>query len=198
MIDIVCVLDKSGSMESIRTDTIGSFNTFLNDQKGNKHADRVRMSLIMFDHEYRPQYTQKLLHYVDELTLETYVPGGSTALLEAVCRTITDLTQDDTNEDTVFVVITDGHENASSEDYTTDATKELVQNMEKEGWEFHFLGAGLSDFDEAGGMGFAATYSFDHSSKGTRNLYAATASLTSDYIESRIETENADEPPETS
>ena len=181
MIDIVVVLDKSGSMYTPRDDTIGSFNEFLETQK--QDPDDTRMSLVMFNDRYIPIYSQKELQDVEELDRFGYAPSGSTALLDAVGETITKL-QDDFNENTIFVIITDGQENSSKE-YSVEAVRALVEDSEAKGWEFHFLGVGLDDFSDAYSIGTRSTQSFDHSKSGVSHMYAATGSLVMDYKKDR-------------
>jgi uncharacterized protein YegL len=87
--EIVCIIDRSGSMESIKTDAIGGFNTFLEAQK--KLAGTASISLVLFDNEYETPIQNTDIKSVEPLTEKTFVPRGSTALLDAVGRTVNEV-----------------------------------------------------------------------------------------------------------
>jgi len=121
-IHIAVILDRTGSMESIRDDTIGGFNAFLNEQK--QQPGKATLTLVQFDSQdpYEVIHQVKTIQEVSELTRETYVPRASTPLLDAIGRGINDLEKSvadmkegDRPSKVVFVVITDGQENASRE-----------------------------------------------------------------------------------
>jgi hypothetical protein len=155
----VFLLDVSGSMESCRDDTIGGFNSFLDDQK----ALGGNLSLIQFDHEYNKTYDRLAIADVVPLTRETYKPRGSTALLDAIGKTIKDWTA------TTFpsvVILTDGLEN-SSHSYTKSHIKDLIEQKTKEGWTFAYLGANQDAFAEAGSIGIAAQCTMNYDGKQT-------------------------------
>ena len=141
--DIVVVLDRSGSMASVLDDTIGGFNTFLEEQKGAQ--GRARLTLTQFDNEYDIVHERRDVREVEPLTRATYIPRGTTALLDAVGRTVTSvrarIALDDASEQpwkVVFVIITDGQENASRE-FNRAQVFELIREQEKEaGWGFDF------------------------------------------------------------
>jgi len=175
-IHISVVLDKSGSMSSVVDDTIGGFNTFLKDQQGIKGEGTI--SLIQFDNQYEVHYDMVNISIADELTTETYVPRSSTALLDAIGRTIIDTEAKIKNLDkkpdkVIFVIITDGQENASRE-YKRDQIMQMVQRKEKEGnWEFVYLGANQDAIGEAANMGIRASSSMTYASTdvGTRKAF---------------------------
>jgi Mg-chelatase subunit ChlD len=158
--DIVVVLDRSGSMASIVDDTIGGFNAFVDRQKkGEGHA---RLTLVEFDHEYTVVYERKDIHDVPQLDQRTYVPRGNTALLDAIGRTIIAIrgaiAVDRPSEQpahVVFVIITDGMENSSSE-FTRSQILEMIRAHQEEGWEFLFFGANQDAIGEAASMGIDA------------------------------------------
>ena len=88
-VEIVCILDKSGSMSSVKDDAIGGFNTFLEEQK--KLPGKANMSLVLFNHEYEESFSGRDIQKVSSLKKEDYIPFGTTALLDAVGRTIDDI-----------------------------------------------------------------------------------------------------------
>jgi hypothetical protein len=155
------VLDRSGSMQDTASDTIGGYNKFLADQKA--LPGDCQMSLAQFDHEYEVRYEGKLLKDVPDLTSQTYVPRGQTALLDAVGRTINRtgerlgaMPEADRPEHVVFVIITDGLENHSRE-FTKAQIKEMIEHQTNAyKWHFVYLGANQDAFAEACAMGIKA------------------------------------------
>lgn len=145
---IVMVVDESGSMASKVTDTIGSFNTFLADQK--KIKGQCFLSLVKFHTDDTPVHTRLPLAQVPELNHNTYGPAGGTALLDALGRAINAASAD---KDVIVCVITDGEEN-SSKSFTLPQIKAMVESKTAAGWNFVFLGAGLDAFGAAASMGF--------------------------------------------
>ena len=113
--EIIFILDRSGSMHSIRDDAIGGFNQFVDIQKDS--PGKTRMTLVQFNHQYQPVFTGKKIKNVEPLTFETYAPEGSTALLDAIGKTITDTLKDKKRkaDKTICAILTDGHENSSKE-----------------------------------------------------------------------------------
>jgi hypothetical protein len=177
--ELVFVLDRSGSMESIRTDAIGGFNAFLSEQQ--KLEGDAHLTLVLFDHEYDRVLDAAPLADVPPLSEETYVPRGTTALLDAVGRTIdavgarlADTPEAERPGTVLMCILTDGLENASS-DYTRDRVKEMIQHQQsKYGWEFQFLAANQDAFAEAGSIGIAQADAapFMPSRAGTQAAFA--------------------------
>ncbi|MEM9996193.1 MAG: hypothetical protein AAF809_00710 [Bacteroidota bacterium] len=177
--ELVCILDRSGSMESIRADAIGGFNAFLGEQK--KLNGEARLTLVLFDHEYDRRLDAAPLAEVEPLTEATFVPRGNTALLDAVGRTIDDVgarlarTPEAERPGSILVcILTDGMENASS-DYTRDRVKSMIEHQqEKYGWEFQFLAANQDAFAEASRIGIARPNAmpFAADAAGTKAAFA--------------------------
>ena len=191
---IAVILDRTGSMESIRDDTIGGFNAFLNEQK--QQPGKATLTLVQFDSQdpYEVIHQVKTIKEVPELTRETYVPRATTPLLDAMGRGINDLEkcladmkEDDRPVKVVFVVITDGQENASRE-FQRDQILKMINEKEKQyGWQFVFLSADLDAINDALNQGFQAkaAMSFDKTGPGARNAWASVSQNISDYRSSR-------------
>jgi hypothetical protein len=176
---IVVVLDRSGSMQSIKSDTIGGFNQFLDEQK--KLKGKAKMTLVLFDDQYDVVFTDVDIQDVKDLDDNTFVPRGLTALLDATGKTINSTysaiksaKKKDKPEQVVFVVITDGMENNSKE-FTREALFNMITEMkEKDKWEFMFLGANQDAISEGGQYGFDAGSSLTYGAneKGVSTSYA--------------------------
>lgn len=176
--EIVVVLDRSGSMASISKSTVEGFNTFLNEQK-NAEGEAF-MTLIQFDDRYEVNYKSMPIGDVAELIeRETYIPRGSTALYDAIGKTINEL---QTDRDVVFVIITDGQENASKE-FKSEAIKKMIETLESENkWKFIFLAANQDAVMTGGSMGIKAGSSMTWAATdgGVGNtFYAMSANLAS-------------------
>jgi uncharacterized protein YegL len=186
--EIICILDRSGSMESIAEDAMGGFNSFIEDQK--KVPGTASVSLVLFDHEYLNVYENKNINDVQKLTEETFVPRGMTALLDAVGRTINTVgerlsktPEEDRPEKVMVCILTDGFENKSKE-FTKDKIKEMITHQrEKYSWEFSYVGANVDAFAEAGAMGISQVYtaSFLSTGEGTREAYKSLNKMSSSY-----------------
>lgn len=175
---IVMVLDRSGSMSSIRGATIEGINTFLKEQKS-VEGD-CYFTLVQFDDQYEVVYNNLPLVDIPDVTGKTFVPRGSTALLDAVGKTI-NLTREGLlkieearRPDRVLMVIyTDGMENASQE-YTTEQIKTLIEETkEKDGWDYLYLGANQDAITVAQNMGIGSTHAANYvsTSAGTFSTY---------------------------
>lgn len=162
-IDRVFLLDCSGSMESCWDDTIGGFNAFLNEQK----ADGGTLTLIQFDHEYQLIYESKPIGEVEPLTRETFKPRGSTALLDAIGRAVKEVR---TQTIPTVIILTDGQENASKK-YTKAHIKDLIEERQKDGWQFVYLGANQDAFAEAGSIGIAPGCTMNYDANRTPDAF---------------------------
>jgi len=148
---VTFLLDCSGSMESCWDDVLGGFNAFVKDQDPG-----ASLTLIQFDHEYTVTYENTKMSDVRPLTRETYKPRGSTALLDAIGKTLKM-----SDEPKVVVIFTDGLENASRT-YTKAHIRDLVEERQRRGWTFVYMGANQDAFAEAGSMGIAATHTMNY------------------------------------
>lgn len=145
--DIILILDRSGSMSSIRDATIEGVNTFLTEQK--KSGKPASFTLVQFDNEYEVVYDAMPLSDVPFLTAETFEPRGGTALFDAIGKTINNtktrhklLDEADRPDKTIMVIVTDGAENASLEFTSRENIFEIVNALtDGEGWDVIYLGA---------------------------------------------------------
>lgn len=145
--DITFILDRSGSMCSTVWDVIGGFNSFVKDQK--EVGDNASLTLIQFDENYEVNYFNTPIKEVVDLNTHTYKPRGVTALYDAIGKAITDkgnelnsLPEQDRPNKVLFIIYTDGLENASVE-FHSGRIKEMIEHQtNKYNWDFTFLGAG--------------------------------------------------------
>lgn len=173
---IVVVLDRSGSMQSIASDTIGGFDKFVEDQRKDS-PDDAKLTLIQFDDKYEEVYTAKPLAEVPSLVFH---PRGMTALLDAMGRAITStgeslatMAESDRPEAVVFVVITDGYENSSKE-FNKAQIAEMVKHQEDTyNWQFVFLGANIDAIQAGGSIGVkgAMAMNYQANSQGVGKMY---------------------------
>ena len=180
MTELVFILDRSGSMAGLESDTIGGFNAMLRKQKS--EPGEALVSTVLFDNESVVIHDRLPLRQVPEMTDREYTVRGCTALLDAVGGAVHHIglvhkyaRPEDRPEKTLFVITTDGMENASRK-YTYDRVKEMIaRQKEKYGWEFLFLGANIDAVREASRFGitadFAVNYHADH--QGTGAVYEA-------------------------
>ena len=161
MTELVFILDRSGSMSGLERDTVGGFNSMLRKQKS--EPGECLVSTLLFDSETAVIHDRIPLERVPELTQEQYYARGSTALLDAVGGAIHHIgnihkyaRREDVPQRTVFVITTDGMENASRR-YDYDKVRHMItRQKEKYGWEFLFLGANMDAVTEAGRFGIQA------------------------------------------
>lgn len=176
--DITFVLDRSGSMAVIRTDTEGGFNQLIADQKALK-AD-VRVSLMQFDDVFEEVYSALPVEEVPELRLE---PRGFTALHDAIGITIkktgerlAKLPESERPGKVIFVIMTDGGENASRE-YLNKIEPLIKHQRETYNWDFVFIGANQDAVLTGNGLGIGINLSMAANSAGTAQAYASTSAL---------------------
>lgn len=175
---ISVIIDRSGSMSSTREDTVGGFNTFLKDQQ--EVEGTGTLTLVQFNNSYDVCENMGALEDIEEMTSKTYIPSGGTALLDAIGKTINsteakikDMDEDEQPEKVIFLIITDGYENASREFSKSNISEMVKRHEEEDEWDFVFVGANIDSFSEGGGMGVRAcnTSNYVADSLGTKNLY---------------------------
>jgi Mg-chelatase subunit ChlD len=178
--DITFVIDRSGSMQAMQTDAEGGVNAFM--QRQAAEPGEALITLVQFDTEYEFVHQGLSAKTVPHYTL---VPRGSTALLDAVGRAINEtgarlakLPEPDRPALVIFVVVTDGQENASRE-FSKEQIKQMIEHQQKNyQWQFTFLGANQDAFAEAGGMGMHAG--------GAAAFTVATAGVTFDLVAAKV------------
>jgi len=184
--DVSFVLDRSGSMESVRNDTIGGFNAFIEAQQ--KLPGECLATLAQFDHDYEVVYSGKPIKDVPKLTAETFVPRGSTALLDAIGRTINEtgkrlsaMPEADRPGKVIFVILTDGGENASKEFNREQVFKMISLQRDTYKWEIVFLGANQDAIKVGGSIGVAAASSMTYASnaQGTQAVFKSASNYVS-------------------
>jgi hypothetical protein len=160
MTHLVYLLDRSGSMQPFQESAVSAFNSFLRDQRD--VPGEATLSLILFDDQYEPLHRALLLGQVPELTAAGFVPRGSTALLDAIGRTIKDtsasqetLPEEHRPEKVILAIFTDGYENASRH-YTNAHISDLIAAKRVQGWEFLFLAANQDAIATAAAMNIHA------------------------------------------
>ena len=178
---ISVILDRTGSMQDIRADVVGGYNAFLAAQRDTPHP--ATLTLVQFDSQdpYEILHSAADIAAVPPLTLEQYVPRASTPLYDAMGRGILDLeawlaARPDAERPgkVIFVVVTDGQENASRE-FDRKRVNRLVKAKKKLDWDFVFLSADLDAFEDAGHIGVEheSRLLFSRSSAGNSNAWAA-------------------------
>ena len=158
--EMIFILDRSGSMGGLESDTIGGFNSLIEKQK--KVDGKALVTTVLFDNNLRTLHDRVDLQGVKPLTAEDYYVGGCTALLDAVGETVTHIEKvhkyirpEDVPAHTMVVITTDGMENSSRRWRAADV-KKLVEKKKEEGWEFLFLGANIDAVSEAARFGIDA------------------------------------------
>ena len=176
--EMVFILDRSGSMSGLESDTVGGFNAMIEKQK--KAEGEAYVSTVLFNTHSKVLHDRVDVRKIRPMTQDDYCVGGCTALLDAVGDAIHHIGNvhkyarpEDVPEKTVFVITTDGMENASHR-YTYDKVRRMIEKeKEKYGWEFIFLGANIDALQEAARFGIdadrAANYRCDR--RGTAVIY---------------------------
>ena len=186
--ELVFILDRSGSMAGLESDTIGGFNAMLEKQK--KGEGSVLVSAVLFSDSSRVLYDRVPLEKIEPMTDQQYQVGGCTALLDAMGDAIRHIgnvhkyaREEDRPEKTIFIITTDGYEN-SSRRYSYEDIRRLVERQkEKYHWEFLFLGANIDAISVAGRFGIHANraVTYEHDSYGTSLNYEAMSDALSSF-----------------
>jgi uncharacterized protein YegL len=167
-VEIVFILDRSGSMGGLEEDTIGGYNSFI---KSKKNLD-AKLTTVLFDNKIEILHDRVDIKEVKNLTNKDYYVRGSTALMDAIGFTINKISKESKDRKVIFVITTDGLENASVE-YSKSKIKRMIQK--RKDWEFLYLGANIDSYGEASSIGIRKdrTSNYKSSKKGTRQMFAA-------------------------
>ena len=183
--EIVFILDRSGSMGGLENDTIGGFNAMLKEQK--EKDGKAFVTTVLFDHERFTLHDRLPIEKVPEMTAKDYTVRGCTALLDAIGYTIEHIKRihhyarrEDVPASTMFVITTDGYENASRH-YSGPAVKKMINAQKKKGWEFLFIGANIDAIATARDYGIesdrAVNYHAD--AQGTQAVFQSVGNAVS-------------------
>ncbi len=165
--ELVFILDRSGSMEGLEADTIGGFNSLIEKQKA--EDGEALVSTILFNNQSTVLHDRVPVGSVPRMTEKQYVAQGGTALLDAIGGAVHHIgivqkyaRPEDVPEHTMFVITTDGMENASRV-YSSDRVKQMIERQKEQyGWEFLFLGANIDAVETAGRFGISADRAVDY------------------------------------
>lgn len=165
--DIFFILDRSGSMYGSENDTINGYNSFIEKQLSKNQ--NIKVTTILFDNEYETLYSQKPIKDIKPLTSTEYFVRGSTALLDAIGKTVTNYER--TTNNALCIITTDGLENASKE-FNKKQIKEMIENHK---WNFIFIGSGIDSYAEAKQIGIRRDYvaNYKKSREGISDLFDA-------------------------
>ena len=184
--DIVFLLDRSGSMQDCVKDTIGGFNSYIEKQRDNKMNTLV--TTVLFDNQYELLHDRININKISNITDKEYFVRGTTALLDAIGTTIEDIDKKASNK-VLFVITTDGLENASTK-YTREHVKELIQAHPN--WEFIYIGANIDSFTESNSIGISKknTCNYKTNSTGIKKMFKAVECATNSMYENDKVCEN--------
>ena len=191
MTEIVFILDRSGSMSGLEADTIGGFNAMLDKQR--KEPGEALISTVLFDNTSEVIHDRLPLDQIPRMTEKEYYVRGCTALLDAVGGAVHHISnihkyarKEDIPEKPLFVITTDGMENASHR-YDYQQVRRMIEQKKELGWEFLFLGANIDAAKEAARFGIDEDYAADYccDSIGTQVNYEAVCDAISDVRASR-------------
>lgn len=176
--ELVFILDRSGSMQSLTSDTIGGFNSLIEKQR--RETGECLVSTVLFNNNSAVLHDRKPLSEICEMTTSQYSAHGNTALIDAIGAAIHHIgnihkyaRSEDVPQHTLFVIITDGMEN-SSHMYTSDKVKQMIERQKtKYGWEFLFIGANIDAVETAQSFGISGDRAVDYlaDSEGTETVY---------------------------
>ena len=178
--ELVFILDKSGSMSGLESDTIGGFNSMIKKQQSDDEGTAY-VSTVLFNNRSQVLHDRVPLDQVKPLTDDDYFVGGTTALLDAVGDAIKHIRnihkyarEEDRPSKTLFVITTDGYENASRK-FSYSEVKQLIEQQKEVGWEFVFLGANIDapEFADSIGIDRADAVNYHADDIGTEKVYAA-------------------------
>ena len=188
-LEVVFIVDRSGSMGGLEADTIGGFNSMLRKQKEDE-SNEVIWSTVLFDHETEVLHDRVPMDKVEEMDEDTYYVRGSTALLDAVGGAIRHIgnihkyaREEDRPKKTMFIITTDGMENSSVIYSYNKVSRMITRQQDRYGWEFIFLGANMDAVEAAGRIGIRASRAarFHNDTGGIGKNYETMSKMISSY-----------------
>lgn len=186
--EIIFILDRSGSMGYLTQDTIGGYNTFIENQK--KEEGEALVSTILFDNKYEILHNGVNISDVQPLTDKEYYVRGMTALLDAVGKTINEVgdrlnktKEEDKPSKVIMIITTDGQENNSKEFNSQQIKDMITRQTEKYNWQFMFLGANIDAVREAESIGIKGMFASNYTANavGTDSLYRGMSATVANY-----------------
>lgn len=196
--ELVFILDRSGSMGGLENDTIGGFNAMLTKQK--KEEGEANVTTVLFDDAIEVIHDRFPIEVVNSLTDVDYYVRGCTALLDAVGSTVKKieniqnrLPEDMKAEKVIFVITTDGEENASQE-YSYKMVKKMIEQQKENGWQFVFMGANIDAAKEAERLGIKSqcAVSYKNDAKGVKLNYSVAGNILSNFRNNAYAEDEAD------
>lgn len=178
--DVVFLLDRSGSMSGIEKDTIGGYNSYIDSQRGKN----VKVTTVLFDDKYELLHNREDIDSIKKLTNKDYYVRGCTALLDAIGKTIREMEDKNPNK-VIFIITTDGYENASTK-YNKSQIKELI-SVHKD-WKFMYIGADIDSYSEGRSLGIKDEFiaNYKKTDRGISKLYNALTTASKLFYEEEI------------
>ena len=178
--DVVFLLDRSGSMGGIEKDTIGGYNSYIDSQRGKN----VKVTTVLFDDKYEILHNREDVDNIKKLTNKEYYVRGCTALLDAIGKTIREMEDKNPNK-VIFIITTDGYENASTK-YNKSQIKELI-SVHKD-WKFMYIGADIDSYSEGRSLGIKDEFiaNYKKTDRGISKLYNALTTASKLFYEEEI------------
>ena len=178
--DVVFLLDRSGSMSGIEKDTIGGYNSYIDSQRGKN----VKVTTILFDDKYEVLHNRVDVDNIKKLTNKEYYVRGCTALLDAIGKTIREMEDKNPNK-VIFIITTDGYENTSTK-YNKSQIKELI-SVHKD-WKFMYIGADIDSYSEGISLGIKDEFiaNYKKTDRGISKLYNALTTASKLFYEEEI------------
>lgn len=179
MIDIVCILDESGSMGSLQDQVISSFNEFVEEQQKEENSEAL-LTLVKFDTMVTTLFKRVPIQAVKPIGEKEYSPSGMTALYDAIGSVLHDPLFFRSRKG-ILVIHTDGFENSSKE-YDKESVRKLIEA--KSDWEIIFFGADLNSVEEAKDMGIKLSSTYENTKDGFKTMYSSVTRSVSSYVKS--------------
>ncbi|MBR2745995.1 MAG: VWA domain-containing protein [Erysipelotrichaceae bacterium] len=188
--EVIFILDRSGSMSGLETDTIGGYNSILKQQR--EAEGDVNITTVLFDDRYELLHNRESIRNVSDLTAKEYYVRGCTALVDAMGITISRFIREIGDEKVLFVITTDGYENASRE-YTADSVRKMIEKQKEKGWEFIFMGANIDAVSTGRQFGIARNRNYVNDSSGIAATYSSLRRAVKSFVENSAVDEKWDE-----